>query len=123
MISNSTAEADSALFEVPGGSLGRKESSGEVCIAPVLGEKYEEEASACVPANVFPGLVSGSAGPSDPDVCAICLDKIKLAETSQIKECEHSYCVTCILRCALYKSNTWCPQCRLPFTVVYIQGA
>lgn len=57
MISNSTAEADSALFEVPGGSLGRKESSGEVCIAPVLGEKYEEEASACVPANVFPGLV------------------------------------------------------------------
>jgi hypothetical protein len=35
--------------------------------------------------------VGGTGDTYDPDVCAICLDRIKLAETSQIKGCEHSY--------------------------------
>ena len=33
----------------------------------------------------------GSDGSLDPCICAICLDRIKLAETAQIKGCEHSY--------------------------------
>eukprot|EP00246_Nothoceros_aenigmaticus_P003091 TRINITY_DN1401_c0_g1_i3.p2 TRINITY_DN1401_c0_g1~~TRINITY_DN1401_c0_g1_i3.p2 ORF type:complete len:148 (+),score=21.10 TRINITY_DN1401_c0_g1_i3:567-1010(+) len=53
-------------------------------------------------------------------VCAICREKIAVEETAQIKGCEHSYCVTCILRWASYKPEPWCPQCRLPFTFVYV---
>jgi len=98
-------------------------SSHEGCSHANLEEKLEEEAVVTAPALSLPPVVNGSGGPSDPDVCAICLDKIKLAETSQIKGCEHSYCVTCILRWALYKNNTWCPQCRLPFTELYVYKA
>lgn len=87
-------------------------------------EKLEVGDVATAPALPLPPLVGGHGGaPLDPDVCAICLDKIKLAETSQIKGCEHSYCVTCILRWAMYQKNTWCPQCRLPFTELYVYRA
>ncbi|XP_024366387.1 uncharacterized protein [Physcomitrium patens] len=110
----------SSAAEVPGGSTGPKESLGGVHTHAALEEKLEEQASVSVPALTFSDVVGGSAGPSDPDICAICLDRIKLAETSQIKGCEHSYCVTCILRWALYQNNTWCPQCRLPFTEMYV---
>ncbi|MCO5581794.1 hypothetical protein L7F22_035683 [Adiantum nelumboides] len=55
--------------------------------------------------------------------CAICHDKIKAEETAEIKGCEHSYCVTCILRWASYKTEPWCPQCRLPFSFLYVYRA
>ncbi|GAV62113.1 zf-RING_2 domain-containing protein [Cephalotus follicularis] len=48
-------------------------------------------------------------------ICAICLDKIVLQETALIKNCEHAYCVTCILRWATYSQNPTCPQCKHPF--------
>ncbi|XP_052209804.1 uncharacterized protein LOC127813088 isoform X2 [Diospyros lotus] len=48
-------------------------------------------------------------------VCAICLNKIVLEETALIKGCEHSYCVTCILRWATYREKPTCPQCKFPF--------
>lgn len=57
------------------------------------------------------------------EVCAICHDKIKVEETAQIRGCEHSYCVTCILRWASYKTEPWCPQCRLPFSFLYVYRA
>ncbi|KAI5082235.1 hypothetical protein GOP47_0001978 [Adiantum capillus-veneris] len=56
-------------------------------------------------------------------LCAICHDKIKAEETAEIKGCEHSYCVTCILRWASYKTEPWCPQCRLPFSSLYVYRA
>ncbi|MCO5568497.1 hypothetical protein L7F22_022196 [Adiantum nelumboides] len=55
--------------------------------------------------------------------CAICHDKIKAEETAEIKGCEHFYCVTCILRWASYKTERWCPQCRLPFSFLYVYRA
>lgn len=58
-----------------------------------------------------------------PWLCAICRDKIKQEETAQVKGCEHSYCVTCILRWASYKTEPWCPQCRLPFSFLYVYRA
>ncbi|KAJ6670960.1 RING/U-BOX SUPERFAMILY PROTEIN [Salix viminalis] len=48
-------------------------------------------------------------------ICAICLDKIVLQETALVKDCEHAYCVTCILRWATYSKNPTCPQCKHPF--------
>ncbi|PIA60188.1 hypothetical protein AQUCO_00400816v1 [Aquilegia coerulea] len=48
-------------------------------------------------------------------VCAICLDTIPLQETALVKDCEHAYCVTCILRWATYHQNPSCPQCKHPF--------
>eukprot|EP00249_Psilotum_nudum_P021798 c28251_g1_i2 orf=1213-1851(+) len=56
-------------------------------------------------------------------LCAICRDKIKVEETAQIKGCEHAYCVTCILRWASYKTEPWCPQCRLPFSFLFVYRA
>eukprot|EP00250_Pteridium_aquilinum_P018580 c24125_g1_i2 orf=794-1654(+) len=56
-------------------------------------------------------------------VCAICHDMIKAEEAAEIKGCEHSYCVTCILRWASYKAEPWCPQCRLPFSFLYVYKA
>ncbi|CAI9781307.1 unnamed protein product [Fraxinus pennsylvanica] len=52
--------------------------------------------------------------------CAICLNKIVLAETALIKGCEHAYCVTCILRWASYKKEPTCPQCKNPFEFLNI---
>lgn len=54
------------------------------------------------------------------EVCAICHDKVKVEETAEIKGCEHCYCVTCILRWASYKAEPWCPQCRLPFSFLFV---
>ncbi|KAL7227264.1 hypothetical protein ACSBR1_022174 [Camellia fascicularis] len=48
-------------------------------------------------------------------ICAICLNKIVLQETALVKGCEHSYCVTCILRWATYREKPTCPQCKHPF--------
>eukprot|EP00850_Spirogloea_muscicola_P017260 SM000146S00980 [mRNA] locus=s146:206830:208337:- [translate_table: standard] len=60
-----------------------------------------------------------SPAPDDSWLCAICRCKIPLEETSQVKGCEHAYCITCILRWATYKEHPWCPQCRLPFSFLY----
>ncbi|KAI4383700.1 hypothetical protein MLD38_009506 [Melastoma candidum] len=48
-------------------------------------------------------------------ICAICLDKISLQETALVKGCDHTYCVTCILRWASCKEHPTCPQCKHPF--------
>ncbi|XP_021907795.1 E3 ubiquitin-protein ligase RNF167, partial [Carica papaya] len=48
-------------------------------------------------------------------VCAICLDEISLKETAFVKDCEHAYCVTCILQWATYSQKPTCPQCKHPF--------
>ncbi|KAB5541111.1 hypothetical protein DKX38_014085 [Salix brachista] len=53
-------------------------------------------------------------------ICAICLDKIVLQETALVKDCEHAYCVTCILRWATYSKNPTCPQCKHPFEFLNI---
>jgi hypothetical protein len=112
-------EESSVILAPAGGS-----SSHDGCSHGDHEEKLEVADVATAPALPLPPLVGGHTGaPLDPDVCAICLDKIKLAETSQIKGCEHSYCVTCILRWAMYQKNTWCPQCRLPFTELYVYRA
>lgn len=55
--------------------------------------------------------------------CAICLGKIPLQETAMVKGCEHSYCVTCILRWASYKENPTCPQCKQPFDFLNVHRA
>ncbi|KAG5403425.1 hypothetical protein IGI04_009544 [Brassica rapa subsp. trilocularis] len=47
--------------------------------------------------------------------CAICLNAIPLQETAMVKGCEHTYCVTCILRWASCKESPTCPQCKHPF--------
>lgn len=54
-------------------------------------------------------------------LCAICRDRIIPEEIAQVKGCEHAYCVTCILRWASYKTDSWCPQCKHPisFLLVY----
>jgi len=55
--------------------------------------------------------------------CAICLDTIQPEETAQIKGCGHNYCVTCILRWASYLANPWCPQCKHPFSSLFVYKA
>ncbi|KAA8550161.1 hypothetical protein F0562_001823 [Nyssa sinensis] len=53
-------------------------------------------------------------------ICAICLNEIVLQETALVKGCEHSYCVTCILRWATYRDKPTCPQCKNPFEFLNI---
>ncbi|KAI4385394.1 hypothetical protein MLD38_003426 [Melastoma candidum] len=53
-------------------------------------------------------------------ICAICLDKIVLQDTALVKGCEHTYCVTCILRWASCKENPTCPQCKHPFNFLNV---
>lgn len=68
--------------------------------------------------------VCGSDGKLDESwLCAICHEKIKDEEMAQIRGCEHVYCVTCILHWASYKNQPWCPQCRLPFSFLYVYRA
>uniref|UniRef100_A0A1J3JN51 Protein SCAF11 n=1 Tax=Noccaea caerulescens TaxID=107243 RepID=A0A1J3JN51_NOCCA len=55
--------------------------------------------------------------------CAICLNEIPLQETAMIKGCEHTYCVTCILRWASYKESPTCPQCKHPFDFLSVHRA
>lgn len=59
----------------------------------------------------------------DSWICAICLDPIQPEETAQIKGCGHNYCVTCILRWASYVANPWCPQCKHPFSSLFVYRA
>ncbi|CAI5977358.1 unnamed protein product [Closterium sp. NIES-64] len=61
-----------------------------------------------------------SVSTDDSNVCAICHEGIILQETGFIKGCDHSYCVNCILQWASYKTHPWCPQCRLPFSSLYL---
>lgn len=56
------------------------------------------------------------AGARDGLTCAICLDCIDPADLALIPNCEHQYCVNCILHWAVHKEATWCPQCRVPFS-------
>ncbi|EFJ11332.1 hypothetical protein SELMODRAFT_446999 [Selaginella moellendorffii] len=53
-------------------------------------------------------------------LCAICLEKIRVEDTAQIKGCDHAYCANCILRWASYKESPWCPQCKLPFSSLFV---
>ncbi|KAJ7520766.1 hypothetical protein O6H91_19G022000 [Diphasiastrum complanatum] len=62
-------------------------------------------------------------GKNESLVCAICLEKVMFEETSLVKGCDHMYCVTCILRWASYKTEPWCPQCRLAFSSLYVYKA
>ncbi|CAN8252345.1 unnamed protein product [Cochlearia groenlandica] len=55
--------------------------------------------------------------------CAICLNEIPLQETAMVKGCEHTYCVTCILRWASYKEIHTCPQCKHPFDFLSVHRA
>ncbi|XP_042483576.1 uncharacterized protein LOC122063955 [Macadamia integrifolia] len=55
--------------------------------------------------------------------CAICLEKIALEETALVKDCEHAYCVTCILRWATYNQKPFCPQCKCPFEFLNVHRA
>ncbi|XP_010454216.1 PREDICTED: uncharacterized protein LOC104736009 isoform X2 [Camelina sativa] len=55
--------------------------------------------------------------------CAICLSEIPLQETAMIKGCEHTYCVTCILRWASCKESPTCPQCKNPFDFLSVHRA
>ncbi|KAG0558292.1 hypothetical protein KC19_10G016600 [Ceratodon purpureus] len=119
----SSAANDAAAFDpVLGGSSCQVECPEEG--HPEHGFEEKSKDLACGIASSVsvsvPALEGGTGHIYDSDVCAICLDRIKLAQTSQIKGCEHSYCITCILRWALYQKNTWCPQCRLPFTELYL---
>lgn len=60
---------------------------------------------------------------SDPDegmLCAICLDEVSTVNTAIIKGCEHTYCVNCILRWAGFKEPATCPQCKHPFSYLYV---
>lgn len=56
-------------------------------------------------------------------LCAICRDRIIPEEIAQVKGCEHAYCVTCILRWASYKADSWCPQCKHPFSFLLVYKA
>lgn len=56
-------------------------------------------------------------------LCAICRDRIIPEEIAQVKGCEHAYCVTCILRWASYKADSWCPQCKHPFSSLLVYKA
>ncbi|CAE6110294.1 unnamed protein product [Arabidopsis arenosa] len=55
--------------------------------------------------------------------CAICLSEIPLQETAMVKGCEHTYCVTCILRWASCKESPTCPQCKHPFDFLSVHRA
>ncbi|KMZ70836.1 E3 ubiquitin-protein ligase ICP0 [Zostera marina] len=82
-------------------SLPSSSSKKEVEESEVDSTQYESS-------NVYHGL------------CAICLDQIPLEQTAMIKDCEHTYCVMCILRWATYKENPVCPQCKHPFKFLNI---
>eukprot|EP00270_Netrium_digitus_P009544 TRINITY_DN2905_c0_g1_i1.p1 TRINITY_DN2905_c0_g1~~TRINITY_DN2905_c0_g1_i1.p1 ORF type:complete len:328 (+),score=63.26 TRINITY_DN2905_c0_g1_i1:262-1245(+) len=56
----------------------------------------------------------------DQWLCAICHNRIAVEDTAHVKGCEHVYCACCILQWASYKSVPWCPQCRLPFSSLYV---
>ncbi|KMZ55926.1 E3 ubiquitin-protein ligase ICP0 [Zostera marina] len=62
----------------------------------------------------------GPSGGEGYGICAICLDVICLQEIAIIKNCEHIYCVTCILNWATYKDEPLCPQCKIPFESLHL---
>lgn len=64
--------------------------------------------------------VSSEVSFDDSWICAICHETIEVEETAQIKGCEHAYCATCILQWAACKTVPWCPQCRTPFSSLYL---
>eukprot|EP01018_Ginkgo_biloba_P029708 Gb_22764 [translate_table: standard] len=71
--------------------------------------------------DIFKNAVSENS--DDFWLCAICRDRILPEEIAQIKGCEHAYCVTCILRWASYKTECWCPQCKHPFSYLFVYRA
>ncbi|CAK9859902.1 unnamed protein product [Sphagnum jensenii] len=104
-----------------------EESSSRVLVEPDLVTTPQPSEVLTSDLNSSPVLkrshMSSGEVSGDACICAICRDKIKLEETSQVKGCEHSYCITCILQWAIHKSQPWCPQCRLPFTSLYVYRA
>ena len=72
-----------------------------------------------------------TASPVDVDntpCCAICLGALDAsADTAFVKGCLHPYCAACIMAWASSRAvrypdmPTPCPQCKQPFTSVYVQ--
>jgi hypothetical protein len=106
---------------------GNEESSSRVLMEPDLVTTPQPSEVLTSDLNSLTVLkrshMGNGEGSGDACICAICRDKIKLEETSQVKGCEHSYCIACILQWAIHKSQPWCPQCRLPFTSLYVYRA
>lgn len=73
------------------------------------------------PAEQVRAVTPGSAGcksDGESTLCAICLEEIILEEYSEIKGCEHAYCVHCILDWAEHarkNEDPRCPQCKSRF--------
>ena len=74
----------------------------------------------------YPWLSQGG-GKSDESyelTCPICIGQIEESELALVKGCEHAYCVSCILKWALYASKgepcseAVCPKCKSPFRAV-----
>lgn len=51
--------------------------------------------------------------------CPICLDVTEPVDLAYVKNCQHTYCVNCILGWALMKETPVCPQCKGPFNYLY----
>ncbi|MGQ3286006.1 hypothetical protein, partial [Bosea sp. (in: a-proteobacteria)] len=47
------------------------------------------------------------------------MDQIAPVEMAAVKGCEHLYCVCCILKWALCKETSLCPQCKVPVAYLY----
>lgn len=53
-------------------------------------------------------------------VCAICLDHVQPEDSAFIKDCQHMYCVGCILKWSLVKDDdVSCPKCKAKFSFLY----
>jgi len=68
------------------------------------------------------GSSSASASLADLNdvLCAICLDAVVPEDSAIIKDCQHMYCVNCILKWSLVKEDdVSCPKCKTRFTHVY----
>ncbi|XP_057864574.2 uncharacterized protein LOC131072436 [Cryptomeria japonica] len=90
-----------------------EEGAGEAILESSGKKEYDDKQK---------GILNNSMQENSDDFwfCAICHDRIMLEEIAQIKGCEHAYCVTCILRWASYKADCWCPQCKLPFSFLFV---
>uniref|UniRef100_A0A061S7G1 Zinc finger family protein n=1 Tax=Tetraselmis sp. GSL018 TaxID=582737 RepID=A0A061S7G1_9CHLO len=56
----------------------------------------------------------------DELVCAICLESVAQENSAILKDCQHLYCVNCILRWSqVREDSTSCPKCKTPFTCLY----
>ncbi|GFQ02111.1 14 kDa zinc-binding protein [Phtheirospermum japonicum] len=115
-----------------GSRQSQKSSGGESCdffVGPKLVEVLQDLGQNGMEGNCAEVVEEINLGGCDTNlivttnhhgVCAICLNKIVLQETTLVKGCEHAYCVTCILRWASCKMQPTCPQCKTPFKFLKI---